>query len=530
MNVTHFAHFGNRNQPVRDEPQPFREHGAERTLRTKPAGTLVHQGGHETLRTGRYDPGELPHNTRSASRASKDEEEDPYTIIAVPESTSGYESRLQTDSEYEQDGRSPHHQGISDGIHKDRPKVLYEEKKHSDLLAKLGLGSGDSRPVGLGLSVVREGDDGEPYRVESAENYGPVTSFEAEGSTFPRPSIEADDSRLLYHESKLGSNKIQGPLEPAYDSWRRPKVDHGAHESPSPPPFVHRREDSTAPYSYHPHTSESPGSSMELPPSTSMTPKRNDRRRKSHRLPPLEIRRDEDPTTLRSPAIVVQEVPRMDDPSSRSLASSELHTFDDPGTRDSLANKPGTTIWTPVEEEAFHRSSWDDTRINDPGRDSTFSMPSEEERAAGWSEAESLSPGARKLFEGLQDETQQFSTALHPEKMSLQTTPRAGYRDNRGDNSLPNTEGYVNIERGLAFETAKTWKGTLSVGAYDNLLERHGIIEMKRQDVIWELCETETSFVKSLKMILRLFVQPLRSSAASGEQGSPSLCNFTLIW
>ena len=494
MKFAHSAHIGNRNQPVRDEPQRFREHGAGRVFGTNPASALIRDDSRDTLQTGRYVTSELSHNTRSASRASKDDEEDPYTIIAVTESTSGYESSLQTHSEYE-DRRSPHDQGISDGSDRDTPKVLYEEKKHSDLLAKLGLSSGDSRPVGLGLSVVHhEGEGGESYRVGGAENRVPVESYGAEDSTFPRSTIKSDDSRMPYQEPKLESNKTQ---ESAYGSRRHPKVDHDAYHSLSPP-FVHRYENSPALHSYHPHASTPPESPVEIPSSASMTPKKIDRKRKSHRPPPLEIRKDEHPATLRSPAIIVQEMPREDD-----------H-----GARDSLANKPGTTVWTPVEEEMFHRSHWDDERLEDHGRDSTFSMPVEEERAAEWSEAESLSPGARKLFEGLQH---QSSTHPRPAQISLQDATQKGYGDNPGDGLLPDTEGYPNIGRGLAFEGAKTWKGTLSVGAYDNLLERHGVVEMKRQDIIWELCDTETSFVKSLKTILRLFVQPLRSNVASGE-------------
>ena len=357
--------------------------------------------------------------------------------------------------------------------------------------------------------VHRDGEDGEFYRVESAENYG---SYGVEDSTFPRPPIESDDTRLPYYEPKSGPNKIQGPVEPAYDSKRRPIVDHGAHERPSSP-FVHRYENSPTHHSYRSHTPTPPESPGEIPASASITPKKNDRKRKSHRPPPLDIRKGEDSAILRSPAIIVQEVPRVGDPGSRS---SEPDLFDNPGTHDSLANKPGTSVWAPVEEEAFRRSPWKDTRPDDYGRDSTFSMPTEEERAAGWSEAESLSPGARKLFEGLQDEKNQSSTHPRPEQKS---TPQKGYGDNLGGDSLPSTGGYAIIGRGVAFEGAKTWKSTLSIDAYDNLLERHGMIEMKRQDVIWELCETEMSFVKSLKTILRLFVQPLRSSVAFGELG-----------
>ncbi|CAG7850600.1 SubName: Full=Uncharacterized protein {ECO:0000313/EMBL:CCA71542.1} [Serendipita indica DSM 11827] len=55
----------------------------------------------------------------------------------------------------------------------------------------------------------------------------------------------------------------------------------------------------------------------------------------------------------------------------------------------------------------------------------------------------------------------------------------------------------------------KTWRNTISSSAYQALHERYGPLEMKRQDVIFELCETEGEFLKSLKIVQRLFIEPL---------------------
>ncbi|PVF94061.1 hypothetical protein CPB86DRAFT_67598 [Serendipita vermifera] len=57
----------------------------------------------------------------------------------------------------------------------------------------------------------------------------------------------------------------------------------------------------------------------------------------------------------------------------------------------------------------------------------------------------------------------------------------------------------------------KTWRSNLSSSAYQSLLDRHGITEMKRQDVIFELCETEAAFVKSMKFVVSTFLVPLKS-------------------
>jgi hypothetical protein len=42
-------------------------------------------------------------------------------------------------------------------------------------------------------------------------------------------------------------------------------------------------------------------------------------------------------------------------------------------------------------------------------------------------------------------------------------------------------------------------------------LEKHGITEMKRQDIIFELCETEAAFVKSMKFVISNFLAPIKS-------------------
>ncbi|KIM87825.1 hypothetical protein PILCRDRAFT_85662 [Piloderma croceum F 1598] len=55
------------------------------------------------------------------------------------------------------------------------------------------------------------------------------------------------------------------------------------------------------------------------------------------------------------------------------------------------------------------------------------------------------------------------------------------------------------------------WRSSIPPSAYRSLLEQRGEIEMQRQEVIWELCETEDVFVSHLHSVVRLFVQPLRA-------------------
>ena len=56
----------------------------------------------------------------------------------------------------------------------------------------------------------------------------------------------------------------------------------------------------------------------------------------------------------------------------------------------------------------------------------------------------------------------------------------------------------------------RTWLSTISSSAYHSLLDRYGEVEIKRQQIIWDLCETERTFVKRLQTFVRLFIRPLR--------------------
>lgn len=57
----------------------------------------------------------------------------------------------------------------------------------------------------------------------------------------------------------------------------------------------------------------------------------------------------------------------------------------------------------------------------------------------------------------------------------------------------------------------KTWRKILTDEAYAALLARYDIFEMRRQEVIWELCRSESDFVVLLQTALQLSVQPLRA-------------------
>ncbi|KNZ60984.1 hypothetical protein VP01_1471g3 [Puccinia sorghi] len=59
-------------------------------------------------------------------------------------------------------------------------------------------------------------------------------------------------------------------------------------------------------------------------------------------------------------------------------------------------------------------------------------------------------------------------------------------------------------------ELPPTWRSLISPDGFLRLEQRFGALEMKRQELIWELCRTEHAYVKSLKMIIKIFLQPLK--------------------
>ncbi|KAI0262113.1 hypothetical protein BC834DRAFT_972323 [Gloeopeniophorella convolvens] len=56
----------------------------------------------------------------------------------------------------------------------------------------------------------------------------------------------------------------------------------------------------------------------------------------------------------------------------------------------------------------------------------------------------------------------------------------------------------------------RTWLSTLPLSAFHSLMDRYGEVEMERQQIIWDLSESEQAFVRRLQSFVRLFIQPLR--------------------
>ncbi|PLW55682.1 hypothetical protein PCANC_04620 [Puccinia coronata f. sp. avenae] len=75
-----------------------------------------------------------------------------------------------------------------------------------------------------------------------------------------------------------------------------------------------------------------------------------------------------------------------------------------------------------------------------------------------------------------------------------------------------------------------TWKNTMPKNAYDNLLNMYGAMEMQRQELIWELCETENSFAMGLRQVIEIFAFPLRTPEGAWISGVPTPVARLLDW
>lgn len=119
---------------------------------------------------------------------------------------------------------------------------------------------------------------------------------------------------------------------------------------------------------------------------------------------------------------------------------------------------------------------------------------------------------------------QKFQTSYLPELSSPRETPSSlsrpttkfpNSRDTPGAYEGTNTiqlPRRTDRERSsLTSDTEqRTWLSTISSSAYHSLLDRYGEVEIKRQQLIWDLCESERAFVRRLQTFVRLFIRPLR--------------------
>ncbi|TDL16312.1 hypothetical protein BD410DRAFT_844516 [Rickenella mellea] len=87
-----------------------------------------------------------------------------------------------------------------------------------------------------------------------------------------------------------------------------------------------------------------------------------------------------------------------------------------------------------------------------------------------------------------------------------------------------------NITRSGDQLALSSWRATVPPLTYTTLLERHGVLEMRRQQVIWELSESEEFFLSDMRFALSHFVQPLLSPDRNWMPGVPTDVSRFFDW
>lgn len=75
-----------------------------------------------------------------------------------------------------------------------------------------------------------------------------------------------------------------------------------------------------------------------------------------------------------------------------------------------------------------------------------------------------------------------------------------------------------------------SWRSTMHPHMWEQLASQFGAKEMHRQEVIWELCATERSFVQNLCSIQRVFSLPLRTAEGRWAPGVPNVVARLFDW
>lgn len=120
----------------------------------------------------------------------------------------------------------------------------------------------------------------------------------------------------------------------------------------------------------------------------------------------------------------------------------------------------------------------------------------------------SISGAAEELFKNISNSS---SIPDHHSSTDI-SEPASPHEDSIHKPSYEALASLADSQRGPAAAiTPLTWRETLTEDAYQALIAHYDIFEMRRQEVIWELCRSEEECVDLLQLILKLFIRPLRS-------------------
>jgi hypothetical protein len=220
-------------------------------------------------------------------------------------------------------------------------------------------------------------------------------------------------------------------------------------------------------------------------------------------------------------------------------ASSLVHTSQYARQSWAEAQDASEQIWTPVEEpnqqvpHGSFDSSYRDVHTGKNRDTKTVAVPPMTPGPRTFSSIESDISSMVTDENRFSDETTSFSGAaeelfktldvqslIPPRTKYMEKSDDATHIHSQSDSKDRHREG--TIQGPLSFSPIpSTWRETLTEDAFNSLLARYDLFEMRRQEVIWDLCQSEVEFVQSLQVVLRLFVQPLRSE--NGTQWIPGL-------
>ncbi|KAI9615564.1 hypothetical protein H4Q26_011505 [Puccinia striiformis f. sp. tritici PST-130] len=188
------------------------------------------------------------------------------------------------------------------------------------------------------------------------------------------------------------------------------------------------------------------------------------------------------------------EMPRHSDSASSGLGlitlstgSSDRASHSKPGSSTGSSSPPRKSVRTHLSRLAQFLTP-SPTLKYPPVASSKVKIPSPPSDPRPWSSTGSSVPPPREL-----PSRQQTSTALNaPQVITSNKKPTAPPM------------------------TIINWRTTLSHHEYRHILDTLGPTEIHRQQLIWELCQTETAFLDSIAVILDLFIIPLRDESQYG--------------
>lgn len=147
-----------------------------------------------------------------------------------------------------------------------------------------------------------------------------------------------------------------------------------------------------------------------------------------------------------------------------------------------------------------------------------------------------LSSAAEQLFQTLGEESSSNEAVEALARVSRAASPitpsetSSSVYDEDGLNDHTQNSGLGSAQTSNYQHANNTWRGTLSESAFASLCERYGKMEMHRQGLIWELCESEQHLVKQLQTALQVYVHPLLGKDRTWMKGLPTLITRFLDW